>query len=197
MPSTDSSSAASEEIKKLIATADLPELGPGPRASVLPLAILEQKLDETLGRSGLAVAAHQPIRAAVLLWHDHLDASHRISQDLPGPDGSYLHGLMHRREPDYSNAKYWFHRVGRHVCFPELARRTAALLESKRESALESRLIPRGDWEPFAFVDACEECAGRSGSASQARLLQEIQAIEFELLLHKFSHSKPGDFRAQ
>jgi len=192
MSEIDSSSSALEELRKLMATPELPELGPGPRMAVLPLAVLEQKLDDWLPRSMLPAAAQAPIRAAVLLWHDHLHASHRISQDLSGPDGSYLHGLMHRREPDYGNSKYWFHRVGRHSCFVELARRAGGLLRDKSETALERRLMPRGDWDPFTFIDACEAKADAPASDTHVQLLRAIQAIEFELLLNKFCQTR-GD----
>src|SRR5437879_3732845 len=105
-------------LQKLLATPEPPQLGPGSRGSALPLEVLQQKLDEALSRSELPASNHAAIRAAILLWHDHLDAAHQIAQKLENADGSYLHGVMHRREPDYSNAKYWFHRVGQHPCFP-------------------------------------------------------------------------------
>src|SRR5882672_4417972 len=125
-----------DNLRKLIATSELPELGPGPRSGVLPLESLNQALDKCLSCSALPPNTQELIRAAVLLWHDHLDASHRIAQDIPGPDGSLLHAIMHRREPDYGNAKYWFHRVGKHPCFPELAAKAAVLLESEDEAAV-------------------------------------------------------------
>jgi hypothetical protein len=174
----------------LLGTPDLPELGPGPRSSVLPLAALTGKLDECLSHSGLPAGVHQPIRALVLLWHDHLDASHRIAQDLPGPDGSLLHGIMHRREPDYSNAKYWFHRVGKHPCFPRLAGKVEAFLEAKNEAALLKKLVPNGEWDPFAFVDACERAASQPGSDSKTELLRAVQGMELRLLLEWFCQSE-------
>jgi len=166
----------------------MPELGPGPRAWVLSLPELDQKLAACLGRSALPSAVHQPIRALVFLWHDHLDSSHRISQDLHGQDGSFLHGIMHRREPDYGNAKYWFQRVGRHDCFPQLASKATALLGSKAQEALRKELAPGGDWDPFAFIDACEKAADRPGNP-QSQLLREIQAAESQILLEKFGRS--------
>ena len=39
------------------------------------------------------------------LWlrFDFLDRSHTISQDIHTSTGSFWHGIMHRREPDWSN----------------------------------------------------------------------------------------------
>ncbi len=65
--------------------------------------------------------------SGLLLAHDLLDASHTISQEIESGEGSYWHGVMHRREGDYSNAKYWFRRVGLHPIHGELAAESAAL----------------------------------------------------------------------
>ena len=78
-------------------------------------------------------------RAALWLWHDFLDESHRISQDVETTTGSYWHGIMHRREADYSNAKYWFRRVGKHAIFPALcsaAHKIAAELPATGSAAI-------------------------------------------------------------
>lgn len=52
--------------------------------------------------------------AGLWLYVDDLDRSHRISQSLTDATGSYWHAIMHRREGDFQNSKYWLHQVGRH-----------------------------------------------------------------------------------
>jgi hypothetical protein len=147
---------------------------------------LNAQIEALLKELSLPELRAELVRAMVLLWHDHLDEAHRLAQQIENADGSYVHGLMHRREPDYSNAKYWFRRVGRPSCFATLARAVQALLDSKKEQALAARLVPRGEWDPFAFIDACEEVAGQAASDAKAQLLRTVQAIEFEVLLEHF-----------
>jgi hypothetical protein len=55
---------------------------------------------------------HPGLQAGIWLYVDDLDRSHRISQNIHTPEGSYWHGIMHRREGDFSNAKYWFRLAG-------------------------------------------------------------------------------------
>ena len=171
-------------IKALIATPETPQLGPGPRAHVCPVAELNARLDAFLEGVELPLPNRQLIRATVLLWHDHFDTAHGLAQEIESADGSYVHGILHRREPDYGNAKYWFHRVGTHPSFVELAAKGAGWLQDDRE--LESKLIPRGLWDPFAYVDACERVARRPASDGQTRRLRDLQAVELEILLARF-----------
>jgi len=176
-------------VRQLTATLDPPDLGPGPRRGVQPLAALRKQLDVTLGGCDLPGRALELIRATILLWHDHLDAAHTIAQEIETADGSYVHGIMHRREPDYGNAKYWFRRVGNHACFPALASQAERLLQSDNERRFGEKLIVRGDWDPFAFVDACEQVEGHSATDARVKLLRAIQRAEFDTLLDHFCRS--------
>jgi hypothetical protein len=175
------------DLKAVLHTEEPAHVGPEPRSGTLPIPELDQRLDTGLRDLRLTPAINDLIRSLVYLWHDHLDAAHRLAQAIENPDGSFIHGIMHRREPDYSNAKYWFRRVGTHPAFLAIAHRTGELLEKRSETDLHSRLVPNKMWDPFAFVDAVEDAAeGRF--RSKVRTLEEIQRIEFECLLENMVH---------
>jgi hypothetical protein len=172
-----------QRFKGLIGTHDLPELGPAPRAGRFSLAELRQKLDPFLAAASLPSEAIPPLQSAALLWHDYLEESHAISQQLHTADSSFLHGIMHRREPDYGNARYWFQRLGNHPCFPTLAGEVTKLLKIKGAKELSARLVPQDEWDPFAFIEACDRANQRGASAELRQILRAIQELEFDSLL--------------
>ena len=163
--------------KRLITTAESPRLGPQRRAGTATEKEVARRLTEFFASEKISPSTQALLRSAALLWHDHLDASHTISQGIETPDGSWLHGIMHRREPDYGNAKYWFRRVGRHEAFPKLAARAAAVTSECGDSFLEE-----GEWDPFAFIDECE-ATGQGNDEEISAMLRAIQAAEFDVLV--------------
>jgi len=171
------------EIKQLLLTETLPALGPESRAETLSESVLNRKLDSLLADAAFSSPRQQLIRALLLLWHDHLEASHVISQGIETGDGSFVHAMMHRREPDYWNSKYWWRRTGRHPAFTELGRRVGNLLEARGAGELKGRLLAGGEWDPDAFVDFCEAA---SRDPQSEGLLREIQRVETEVLLDHF-----------
>jgi hypothetical protein len=174
-------------IKALLATPELPDLGLGPRAGIQTAIRINETLDALIQGAKLSSRAGELVRALILLWHDHLDEAHLIAQAIETVDGSLVHGIMHRREPDYGNAKYWFYRAGRHPCFLEIGKRAIALLRTTGEDALQKKLTPHVLWEASAFVDACEDAARKPGPVRRDHLLRELQRIEMETLLEYFS----------
>lgn len=56
--------------------------------------------------------SHPPLLAGLWLYVDDLDRSHAVSQSIETPVGSLWHGIMHRREGDFWNSKYWFRKAG-------------------------------------------------------------------------------------
>jgi hypothetical protein len=166
------------EIRPLLADDRLNELDPGsPNAAVRSqLQQLERLLAPKVKDSAFASAC----LAGLWLYHDFLDESHAISQDLDTPEGSYWHALMHRREPDYGNSKYWFRRVPQHPILADLAKQAAALTNQAGTPKKSEFLLRQATWDPFAFVDLCESAARRGGEVEL--LCRRIQRCEWELL---------------
>lgn len=169
-----------QELHALITPPGPAALGPELRPGTLAQADLNRTLDELFRCHGQPTKA-ELIRALLLLWHDHFDASHVISQSIENPDGSLVHGILHRREPDYSNAKYWFRRVGQHGCFTDLAKTAEPLLAG--DAKLSAKLLPRGAWDAFAFVDAVEAAAIKPPTDAPHKLLRALQQAETEAIL--------------
>jgi len=169
------------DFHQLMDTGELPSLGPETRQGRKSIAELDKMLATQFSGSKLDANKRNLIRAVVLLWHDHLDEAHEIAQQDNGHDGSLIHAIMHRREPDFGNAKYWYHRTGRHGVYPEFARRSAALPQSEQERDLVLRFTPKDEWDPFAFVDAVQR--SRIDAPETGPFLQRAQKMEFEALL--------------
>ena len=108
--------------------------------------------------------------AGLYLYFSCLDEAHSIAQQIETPEGAFWHGVMHRQEPDAGNASYWFGRVGQHAVFPDL--RLAA-------AALGLDFGPR--WEPFRFIEYCEQARGNPGSQQESIALR-VQRAEWHLL---------------
>jgi hypothetical protein len=102
-------------------SAGVPGLGPERRPGAVDAAAVGARCDRFLATLAPDHPRAPHLRALALLWHDHLDAAHTLVQDLADADAAYVHALMHRREPDADNAKYWFARVGSHPVLAALA----------------------------------------------------------------------------
>lgn len=163
------------------------ELGPGPRAGVMDVVSVRRAvsvLPATPDGGGGAM-----LLALALLWHDHHDEAHELAQADEGLDGSYVHAILHRREPDFWNAKYWFRRAPTHPAMAHLGARVGGWLSGQGRADLAGRLVPGGQWSPTAMVDACEAAlasrpggksgGGAGGSEAEMALLREVQRLEF------------------
>lgn len=156
-----------DDLRELIEDAPLASLGDGPRDAKL---IQWLKEVASLGdRAGSRIGTIDVIRIPELmsgLWliAGDIEASHTISQSIENPEGSYLHGIMHRREGDFSNAKYWFRRVGKHALFERIDRVTGG-----------------GYGDGFAFCDRVEQSQRRGQGDAEA--LKRVQWCEIQSLM--------------
>ena len=176
-----------DPVRDLVVQADWASLAPG--SSTIPKWLTQAATNFGVpgGASSVDVEA---LRAGLLQVHDQLDHSHQYSQSIEGEGrnaaGDYWHAIMHRREPDYGNSKYWFRRVGEHPIFPELASVAFPLFDQCDDSSApqwKSRITGNG-WDPMAFVDLCQNVA-RDESSPLGVTAREIQWLEMLLLLEQ------------
>jgi len=93
--------------------------------------------------------------AGMWLWIDDLDACHKIAQDLVTSTGSFWHAIMHRREGDFSNAKYWYHRCSTHHVMKMLGAVASSIVEPIKSDRLATKGIS-GGWNADGLVDFVE-----------------------------------------
>ncbi|MEO1616341.1 MAG: hypothetical protein AAFV88_10865 [Planctomycetota bacterium] len=167
MPKLDSAGDSltgcfSSELLGAVQAAPRPPLGEGEPQSEL-VRLLEGGIGDHL--SGVSPRRQMECLSGLWLLAGDIHRSHDLSQDLGSAEGSLLHGIMHRREGDFGNAKYWFRRVGEHEVFRELA--DAADLSYE---------------DPFDFVDRCQN-ATESRDESLIETCLTIQWVEWQLLM--------------
>ncbi|MAT14845.1 MAG: hypothetical protein CMJ46_06190 [Planctomyces sp.] len=149
---------------------------------------LEESIRACTSRSELGRNAQRTqLRAALYQLNDYLDLSHEASQSMEGdPIADHWHAIMHRREPDYGNCKYWYRRVGQSPIFPDLNERAVALQQEMENSPsradIGSGQYAGHNWDAFGFVDFCADSA-RDGNSAAAQLARQIQFVEMLLLL--------------
>ena len=95
------------------------------------------------------------VRSLLLLQAGDFERSHAIVQAMSGSDPAYIHGMIHRVEGDFWNAKYWFRRSKKHPAF------------------LDTPI------DPFRITDLVEEAKGKTPSPGT---IQDLKT-EFRTLL--------------
>ncbi|HEY2013130.1 MAG TPA: hypothetical protein VGH38_06480 [Bryobacteraceae bacterium] len=118
--------------------------------------------------------------AGLYLYFSCWDEAHQVAQDVETPEGSFWHAIVHRQEPDSGNSSYWFRQAGEHPVFPALA------------AAAEEIGIDFGPkWDPFAFIQHCEEARRQPGSEAERQAL-ETQRAEWQLLFDYCAAKNPA-----
>jgi hypothetical protein len=162
-----------QPVAALLATDRLAPLGPGRPDESQRAALAALRVDDFAPLDALAAKA---CLAGLWLYFDFLNESHSISQDLPDSHGAFWHAIMHRREPDAWNSKYWFRKVGRHPVLTSLAGQAPAL--GYRYTT------------PEAFIDFVER-ARATGTADEETAIR-VQLLEWKLLFDHSANSVEG-----
>lgn len=132
------------------------------------------------------------VLAAFYLRFGALDAAHELINAIDSPTGALWHGILHRMEGDYPNARYWMHQAGNHPTYTYLAQGAGAILAQM--SDLDSREIHAGirAWDAMYFTKLCER-ALQEGSDLQA-FCSQVQDLEWKVLFHFSYQSAIGEF---
>lgn len=148
------------------------------------------KIEVILPQLGLTGTSAE---AGLWLLAGHLDRSHSVSQELHHADGSYWHGIMHRTEGDYWNAKYWMRRAPQHSIRAPLVQQIqekAEHLLQLENPALQQLIVPvrqllnSPETVAEGLIDLVEQAVSK-----QTEWMQPLQMIcwwEWQLL---FQHS--------
>ena len=120
----------------------------------------------------------RPVLAGLYLYFSCWKEAHEVAQELETPEGSYWHAMVHRQEPDASNAGYWFRHMGGHPIFPLL-----------RARAEELGVAFGLTWDPLKFIDYCEAARKLPGSPEERKAL-EVQRAEWQLLFDWCARSR-------
>jgi hypothetical protein len=144
-----------------------------PKEPLDPLLVrsIREADDASLGGRAAEPGSLVVIRAGLFYALDALDPAHRIFQEEKSDLGSYWHGMMHRREADFDNARYWFRRSGRLPFFDRLHGKAA------KQSAVMAR---QSSWDPYLFTGECEQ--ERFGADEKTEELRKLQRAEFDVI---------------
>jgi len=111
------------------------------------------------------------VRGGLLYAADAILEAHAIFQEAKGDLGAYWHGMMHRREGDFDNARYWFRRAGVLPFFGAM---------HHAASQISPVMARQSNWDPYLFTGECEQA--RHGETESLKELAGLQRVEFEVL---------------
>jgi hypothetical protein len=122
--------------------------------------------------------------AALWLWHDGLEECHRIVQNPPDEKSTstyaFWHAIMHRREGDFSNSKYWYARCTNHPALQTLAAQAGPIVNPTPADKLLLRVTASG-WNPNAFVDLAQAVT-ETESDPRTQITIQLQRLEWQVL---------------
>ena len=123
------------------------------RPALMPQAVYRPELAPEID----SLSAPALVKAGLHLLNDDLGRAHVIAQSLEGNStADYWHAIIHRREGDYSNARYWFARVGAH---PTLV----AVYGDTRGAD--------------RFIESCRAARGKTDPALEEKQWQEMLSL--------------------
>ena len=178
-----------EDLRPLVEAASLPDLQGTLAQPSLKDTILKWELTHSNGASKARFTdeLQDLILAALWLLEGDLDHSHRFSQRWETLNGSYWHAIMHRREGDWSNAKYWYRRVAKN---PMINSFKQTILAHHAYRAVMPELVRPVSITEFleAWVDVNQQAVQADASERLVTATRNLAWVEWQLLLAHCFH---------
>ena len=111
------------------------------------------------------------LRAGLFYYHNDLPDAHKEAQKDEGDLAAYWHGMVHRREGDFENARYWMRRAGEQPVFQEM---------QGRASDGAPHMGRQGNWDPYLFIHLCEQY--KYGEHEYRKEIGHLQKVEFAVM---------------
>ena len=90
-------------------------------APLLPKAVYRPELSAAIAELHQTETVSADVTACLHLLNDDLDAAHILCQANEfNPTANYIHQIVHRREGDFGNTRYWIAKTGAHPFYAEL-----------------------------------------------------------------------------
>ena len=138
------------------------------------LVIRLRGADDAKVFGGALVPSDAPVglvRAGLFYYHNALDDAHKQAQVDEGDLAAYWHGMIHRREGDFENARYWMRRAGEQPVFQEM---------QHRASDAAPHMGRQSNWDPYLFIHLCEQY--KYGEHEYRKEIGHLQKVEFAVM---------------
>lgn len=141
---------------------------------------IKARLHEIWREGVLPKWSEKHVNCLTLLWFDYLELAHQIADEEKSTEFYYFHAMIHRRERDFFNARFWFRQTDRrHVVFAEIAREVRKYLTQKGDQQLLECLIRDEEWVPLEFLEEILKGFKMDPTSEFVQKLRDIQTIEF------------------
>ena len=140
-------------------------------------------MKELIADSGLPL--NSLVTAMLWLRLGIIEPSHEIVQNGSTPLASYLHGVVHRLEGDYWNAKYWFRQVQDKQMLQSVSSTFIKGVEEEglSEIAMSLKVMQGTTFSPIEFVSVHEHLYNQTNPTSQhTEAMKQMAWIEWRSL---------------
>lgn len=178
-----------DDLRPLVEAAAMPSLQGTLAQPSLKDNILKWELTHSNGASKARFTPELQdlILAALWLLEGDLEQSHRFSQRWETLNGSYWHAIMHRREGDWGNSKYWYRRASKN---PLISSFKQTILAHHAYRAVMPELVRPVEVNDFleAWVDVNQQAVQPNASERLVNATRDLAWVEWQLLLAHCFH---------